>query len=101
MGKLHAASTSEKWLGVGQGVLRRKVSSVQRREHVGCGEEEGEWRAQLRQAGRTHTGEANQESSARWGWGGRYKNQKKNKGGSGKAAAPEPCWKKNPWTDLR
>lgn len=81
-------------------MLRRKVSSVQRciseREHVGCGEEEGEWRAQLRQAGRTHTGEANQESSARWGWGGRYKNQKKSKGRSGKA-----CWKKNPWTDLR
>lgn len=36
---------------------------------------------------RTHTGEVNQESSTRWGWGGWYKNQKKNKGGSGKAAA--------------
>ena len=35
----------------------------------------------------THTGEANQESSTRWGWGGWFKNQKKNKGGSGKAAA--------------
>ena len=55
---------------------------------MGCGEEQGEWRVQLKQAGRTHTREANQESSARWGWGGRYKNQKKSKGGSGKAAAP-------------
>lgn len=91
MGKLHAVSTSEKWLGArgwaGDTEEKGEQCSKEERKQRPRGNMWAVVESAVKPAGRTHTGEVHQESSARCGWGGRCKNPK-NKGRSGKAAAP-------------
>lgn len=68
---------------------------------MGCGEEQGEWRVQLKQAGRTHTREANRNPQRDGGGEVGIRIKRRARAGAERQQLREPCWKKNPWTDLR